>query len=66
MKFLLLDTVEVLNDHLEEGVLRGERGAIVEVYTQPNEAYEVEFVDDKGKTRVIMVLQPNELVKYTE
>jgi len=60
------DTVVVLNDHLEEGILRGENGAIVEVYTNPDEAYEVEFVDEKGKTRVTIVLHPNELVSHTE
>lgn len=39
MKFSIYDTVIVLNNYLNEGVLKGESGAIVEVYTEPYEAY---------------------------
>jgi hypothetical protein len=66
MKFYLYDTVIVLNDYLKEGVLRGELGAVVDIYTHPHEAYEVEFVDERGKTKALIVLQPNELCKYME
>lgn len=66
MKFAMYDTVIVLNNYLNEGVLKGESGAIVEVYTQPYEAYEVEFLDEEGKTKAILVLQPNELCKYND
>lgn len=66
MKFSITDTVTVLNDHSEEGILRGEFGAIVEVYTQPDEAYEVEFVDERGNTKALIVLLPNEISKLTE
>jgi len=63
MKFDMYDTVIVLNNYLSEGVLKGESGAIVEVYTKPHEAYEVEFLDEQGKTKAILVLQSNELCK---
>ncbi|WP_414008497.1 DUF4926 domain-containing protein [Veillonella rogosae] len=32
-------------------------GAIVEVYSNPYEAYEVEFCDTKGKTIALQLLQ---------
>jgi hypothetical protein len=31
---------------------KGEKGAVVEVYTTPYEAYDIEIVTDKGKTKV--------------
>lgn len=64
MKFALNDTVIVLNNRLKEGLLRGEFGAVVEVYTELYEAYEVEFLDEEGKSKAILVLQPNELSLY--
>ena len=30
---------------------KGERGAVVEVYTTPYEAYDIEIVTDEGKTK---------------
>lgn len=66
MKFALYDTVIVLNNYLSEGVIRGELGAIVEIYTEPHEAYEVEFLDEEGNTKALLVLQPNELSMHTD
>lgn len=66
MKFAMYDTVIVLNNYLNEGVLKGESGAIVDVYTEPHEAYEVEFLDEEGKTKAILVLQLNELCKHND
>lgn len=40
----LLDVVVVTQDFPDQRVYVGERGTIVEVYTEPVEAYEVEFV----------------------
>ena len=31
---------------------KGEKGAVVEVYTTPYEAYDIEIVTDEGKTKV--------------
>jgi len=66
MKLDINDTVIVLNNHLKEGILKGELGAVVEVYTEPHEAYEVEFVDKEGKPKATLVLQRNELCRYME
>lgn len=66
MKFDLNDTVMVLKNYLNEGILKGELGAIVEVYTKPHEAYEVEFVDEDGKVKVILVLHQDDMCKYAE
>jgi hypothetical protein len=36
------------------GVLqKGEKGAVVEVYTTPYEAYDIEIITDEGKTKGI-------------
>ncbi|SHH85570.1 DUF4926 domain-containing protein [Clostridium intestinale] len=66
MKFDLNDTVMVLKNYLNEGILKGELGAIVEVYTKPHEAYEVEFVDEDGKVKAILVLGKDDMCKYAE
>ncbi len=64
MSFNELDTVVILNDYPNEGLEKGDIGVVVSVYTNPNEAYEVEFVDDVGITKSMMVLLPNEIEKY--
>lgn len=66
MKFDLNDTVMVVKNYLNEGILKGELGAIVEVYTKPHEAYEVEFVDEDGKVKAILVLRKDDMCKYAE
>lgn len=33
------------------GFREGEKGAVVEVYTTPYEAYDIEIVTDEGKTK---------------
>jgi hypothetical protein len=48
-KAQLLDVVEILEDLPEFGVRRGERGAVVEVFDEPEEAYIIEFVDESRK-----------------
>lgn len=64
MRFNELDTVVVLNDYPNEGLKKGDIGVIVSVHTTPNEAYEIEFVDDTGITIAMIVLQPNEIELY--
>lgn len=66
MKFFINDAVIVLNDYVQEGILKGECGAIVEVYDYPDEAYEVEFVDKRGQIKALVVLKPYELILYNE
>ena len=54
----LLETVIVTIDLPDEDVLAGDLGAIVEVYTSPALAYEVEFVNPDGTTRALLTLGP--------
>jgi len=66
MKFLEYDTVILLNDHKNEGLKSGDMGAVLMVYTEPNEAYEVEFVNNDGEMKAQIVLLPNEIEKYNK
>ena len=66
MKFLEYDTVVLINDYESEGLKKGDIGAVLMVYTEPNEAYEVEFIDDNGEVKAQAVLLPNEIEKYNK
>jgi hypothetical protein len=57
----LLDTVICTEDFPQAQVLTGDLGAIVEIYAQPNLAYEVEFVNPDGTTRALLALEPNQV-----
>ena len=62
----LLDTVIVTVDLLHEEVLVGDLGTIVEIYTQPEPAYEIEFVNPNGTTRALLALLPNQIRPLSE
>ena len=49
MKYSLLEVVKLQQDLPDFNLQQGDIGAIVEVYSNPYEAYEVEFCDTKGK-----------------
>jgi hypothetical protein len=53
-----------LKDYFNEEIIKGEIGTIVELYINPREAYEVEFVDENGQAKALLTLLPNELEKY--
>jgi hypothetical protein len=57
----LLDTVIVTANFPDHDVLAGDLGAIVEVYTTPALAYEVEFVDPDGATRALLTLSAEQV-----
>jgi hypothetical protein len=57
----LLDVVIAAANFPEHQVLAGDVGAIVEVYTQPNLAYDVEFVNPDGTTRALLTLSPDQV-----
>jgi hypothetical protein len=57
----LLDTVIAAANFPEYRVLAGDLGAIVEVYTAPSLAYEVEFVNPDGSTRALLTLAPHQV-----
>ncbi|MCX6968879.1 MAG: DUF4926 domain-containing protein [Verrucomicrobia bacterium] len=56
----LLDTVALVHDLDELGLVAGEVGAVVEVLS--NDAFEVEFVDESGHTYGLHTLRANQLV----
>ncbi len=62
----LLDTVIATIDLTEQQVLAGDLGTIVEIYTEPTLAYEVEFVNPDGTTRALLTLTPNQVRPLSE
>ena len=55
----LLDVVALLSDVPAHGLLRGQVGTVVEVL---DDAYEVEFSDDEGKTYAELALAADQLL----
>ena len=54
------DTVVLLE--AINGFQKGEKGAVVEVYTTPYEAYDIEIVTDEGKTKgLIEAVRPEQI-----
>jgi len=64
MKFKELEVVKTLKDFPEKGIKIGDVGTIVMAFTVPNEAYEVEFVDDDGTTKAMFAILPEDLEQY--
>ena len=60
MKFKEFDTVRVLVD-CGDKVKRGEIGAILMVFEEPQEAYEVEVLDEEGNLKAQFTLRPNDI-----
>jgi hypothetical protein len=61
MIFSLFDVVTLTEDIPEEGLRAGMTGAVVDVYSKPVLAYEVEFCDSSGRTIAQLALLPNQL-----
>ena len=57
----LFDSIALLKDLPEENLWRGQMGAVVEVYND-GEAFEVEFVDNDGKTYGLLALRPDQIM----
>jgi Domain of unknown function (DUF4926) len=55
------DVVALTSDLPEEGLTAGAVGTIVEVFHEPNLAYEVEFSDAAGRTLALATLQADQL-----
>jgi len=60
MKFKEYDTVKIMKD-CEEDVKKGELGAILMVFEEPREAYEVEILDEEGNPKAQCTLLPDDL-----
>ena len=56
----LLDVVALTVDLPEDGLLRGQVGTVVEVYTP--DAFEVEFSDIQGRTYAMTSIRANQLM----
>ena len=55
----LLDVVALLSEVPAHGLLRGQVGTVVELF---DDACEVEFSDDEGKTYAELALSPDRLL----
>jgi hypothetical protein len=60
-RYELLETIIVTVNLPEHQVLAGDLGTIVEVYSKPEIAYDVEFVNPDGTTRALLTLAPHQL-----
>lgn len=56
----LLDVVELVVDVPDEQLAAGAVGTVVEIFDPPR-AYEVEFVDQDGRTIALVVLTDDQL-----
>ena len=61
----LLDTIIVTINVHDQKILAGDLGTIVEVYTKPTLAYEVEFVNTDGTARALLTLAPDQIRQLT-
>lgn len=57
----LLDTVALVEDLPDHHLIRGQVGAIVEIYKN-GEAFEVEFVSKDGQTYAMLPLLPEQFL----
>ena len=67
MNYLIIDKIikeALIEDVPNEDIKNGDIGAIVMTYKEPNEAYEVEFINEDGSQKAQIVFQPNEIEKY--
>ena len=60
-----LDAIRLSVDLPEEGLRKGMVGAIVMIFTQPYEAYMVEFCDNEGRTIAMPTLKPDQVENYS-
>lgn len=57
----MLDLVALTTDRPQDGLKKGQDGTVVEVFPEPEHAYEVEFVDPEGYTIALVTARPEEL-----
>lgn len=62
--FNVLDTVVLTRDIPDDGLRRGDLGAIVEVYGP--DAFEVEFVAASGRTQALVTLSEADLRRVND
>jgi len=64
VKFNELETVRLLKEYPEKFLKKGDIGVVVMIYNNPNEAYEVEFINDDGTTKAMFVISPEDIEKW--
>jgi hypothetical protein len=58
-----LDIIELTEDLPEFGLHRGERGTVVEVFDNPEEAYMIEFIYDSGNSsKLAYGVKPDQII----
>lgn len=62
----IFDVITIKENINEYSYLNNMKGTIVEVYNNPERAYEVEFVDENGETIEILTLYEDQLNIYWE
>lgn len=62
--YSLFDVVVLIEDISEEGLRAGMKGAIIEIYSQPVEGYEIEFCDEQGRTVAQLALSSDQFQLY--
>ena len=62
----LLETVIATVNFPGQSVLAGDLGTVVEIYTAPGLAYEVEFVNPDGSTRALLTLAAAQIRRLSE
>jgi hypothetical protein len=62
----LLETVIATANFPGHSVLAGDLGTVVEIYSDPRLAYEVEFVNPDGSTRALLTLAPDQIRRLSE
>jgi Domain of unknown function (DUF4926) len=62
-----LDVVELTKDLPEHELKRGDRGTVVVTFETPDEAYDIEFVDETGTSRfarpILRTMQPDTIMR---
>ena len=61
----LFETVVITANMRDHGVLAGDLGAVVDVHSRPQRAYEVEFVNPDGTTRALLTLALSQIRKLS-
>jgi hypothetical protein len=59
--FTMYEVVMLAKDIPSHGLEKGTKGTIVQCYTEPKLAYEVEFIDHKGRTTALLTLYTEDL-----
>lgn len=64
VKFKELECVRTLRSFPENGIQKGEIGVVLIAFTNPNEAYEVEFSDEVGRPKATFPILPEDIEQY--